>query len=232
MIENHTKCFRVSDTGICSYCYSGNIIKNGTTKTKKQQYFCKNCKKRFLDYYTYQAYLKNINSQIVNLTKEGLGIKSTSRILKISPTTLLKRIITIANNISRPQIIYHQEYELDEMRFFIRKKSNPKWLVYTIDKNTKQVANFFIGRRNNTTLSSIVKTLVNARATKIYTDKLINYKYLIPKEIHVTKKYGTNGIERKNLSIRTNLKRFGRRTICFSKNMVILISILKIYFWT
>ncbi|WP_228394337.1 IS1 family transposase [Chryseobacterium glaciei] len=198
---------------------------------KKQQFFCKNCKKRFIDYYTYQAYRKNINSQIVSLTKEGLGIKSTSRILKISPTTLLKRIVTIANAISRPPIIYHQEYELDEMRFFIRKKSNPKWLVYAIDKNTKQVANFYIGRRNNSTLSSIVKTLINAKATKIYTDKLINYKYLIPKEIHLTKKYGTNGIERKNLSIRTNLKRFSRRTICFSKSMVILISILKIYFW-
>ncbi|AZA54341.1 IS1 family transposase [Chryseobacterium sp. G0201] len=99
MIEDHTRCFRVSDTGICSHCYSGNIIKNGTTKTKKQQYFCKNCKKRFLDYYTYHAYQKNINSQIVSLTKEGLGIKSTSRILKISPTTLLKRIIEIANTI-------------------------------------------------------------------------------------------------------------------------------------
>lgn len=116
------------------------------------------------------------------------------------------------------------------MRFFLRKKSNPKWLVYAIDKNTKQVANFYIGRRNNSTLSSIVKTLINARATKIYTDQLINYKYLIPKEIHLTKKYGTNGIERKNLSIRTNLKRLSRRTICFSKNRVILISILKIYF--
>lgn len=166
MIEDHTKCFRVSDTGICSYCYSGNIIKNGTTKTKKQQYLCKDCKKRFLDYYTYQAYLKNINSQIVSLTKEGLGIKSTSRILKISPTTLLKRIITIANNISRPPIIYHQEYELDEMRFFLRKKSNPKCLVYTIDKNTKQVANFYIGRRNNSTLSSIVKTLIMQKSLK------------------------------------------------------------------
>lgn len=231
MIEDHTKCLRVSDTGICSHCYSGNIIKNGTTKTKKQQYICKNCKKRFLDYYTYQAYHKNINSQIVKLTKEGLGIKSISRILKISPTTLLKRIITIANTISRPPIIYHQEYELDEMRFFIRKKSNLKWLVYAIDKNTKQVVDFFIGRRNNSTLNSILKTLLIAKANKIYTDKLINYKYLIPKEIHLTKKYGTNKIERKNLSIRTNLKRFSRRTICFSKSMVILMSILKIYFW-
>jgi len=104
-------------------------------------------------------------------------------------------------------------------------------LVYAIDKNTRQVANFYIGRRNNKTLNSVVKTLINAKARKIYTDKLANYQYLIPKEIHITKKHGTNRIERKNLKIRTDLKRFSRRTICFSKSMPILIAVLKIYFW-
>lgn len=38
MIENHTSCIRVSDTHICSFCYSSKIVKNGTTETKKQQY--------------------------------------------------------------------------------------------------------------------------------------------------------------------------------------------------
>lgn len=89
MLENHSSCSKVSDTKICPNCYSSEIIKNGTTKTKKQQYFCKNCKRRFLDFYTYRAYLPQINSQIVLLTKEGLGIRSTARILRISVTTLI-----------------------------------------------------------------------------------------------------------------------------------------------
>jgi len=88
MIENHFSCIRVSDSGICPFCYSTRIIKNGTTKTKKQQYFCKNCSLRFVDFYTYKAYLQNTNSLIIQFTKDGLGIRSIARVLNISATKL------------------------------------------------------------------------------------------------------------------------------------------------
>jgi len=65
------------------------------------------------------------------------------------------------------------------------------------DGQDNLVVAFYIGRRNNKTLNVVVKTLLNARANNIYTDKLGNYQYLIPKKIHITKRYGTNGIERK-----------------------------------
>ena len=232
MTEDHSLCIRVSDTGICKHCYSKNIIKNGTTKTRKQQYICKNCNKRFIEFYSYQAYQKNINSQIIQFTKEGLGIRSTARILKISTTTLLKRINKISENIYQPKVYNHQSYEVDEMRFFIKKKLNPQWLVYAIDKKCKKVICFCIGKRTNKTLHSVIKTIINSNPEKIHTDKLKNYQYLIPREIHQTKRFGTNFIERKNLSIRTHLKRFNRKTICFSKSIPALISILKIYFWS
>ncbi|WP_379964317.1 IS1 family transposase [Epilithonimonas sp. UC225_85] len=231
MIENDIRCIKVSDTGICPFCYSNKIIKNGTTKTRKQQYLCKKCDRRFLDFYTYNAYLPNLNSLIIKLTKEGLSIRSTARTLKISITTLLKRILDIADKIKSPVLSFGKTYELDEMRFFIRKKTNPMWLVYAIDKTTKEVACFYLGRRNNTTLNAVAKTLINSKTKRIYTDKLKNYKYLIPGEIHTTKQYGTNGIERKNLSIRTHLKRLNRKTICFSKSITITAAVLKIYFW-
>jgi len=232
MTEDHSSCIRVSDTVICKHCYSKNIIKNGTTKTRKQQYICKNRNKRFIEFYSYQAYHKNINSQIIQFTKEGLEIRSSARILKISTTTLLKRIKKIAENISQPKVCNHQSYELDEMRFFIKKKSNPQWLVYAIDKKCKKVVSFCIGKRTNTTLHLVIKTIINSNPEKIYTDKLRNYQYLIPREIHQTKRFGTNSIERKNLSIRTHVKRLNRKTICFSKSVSVLISILKIYFWS
>nr|WP_262483944.1 IS1 family transposase [Chryseobacterium sp. Leaf405] len=58
------------------------------------------------------------------------------------------------------------------------------WLAYAINKNTKQIVSFQVGKRTNKTLSTIIKTLINSKADKIYTDKLKNYQYLIPKEIH------------------------------------------------
>lgn len=88
MIHNDTSCFKVSDTQICPKCKSKAIIKNGFTKNRKQQYHCKTCTTRFIDYYTNKACLPTTNNNIIKLTKEGLGIRSTARILQISATTL------------------------------------------------------------------------------------------------------------------------------------------------
>jgi IS1 family transposase len=73
------------------------------------------------------------------------------------------------------------------------------------------------------------KTLTNAKA--IYTDKLNLYQLLINQAIHKTKRRGTNYIERKNLSVRTHLKRLNRKTICYSRSKLVLVAVLKIYFW-
>lgn len=232
MINFSTSCIKVSDTQICPFCYSNKIVKNGHTKTKKQQFFCKKCRCRFLDYYSYKAYHHRINNYIVEFIKEGLGIRSISRVLNISTTTLLKRIVLIAQKIKRPILIYGKRYELDEMRFYIHKKKNLQLLVYALERETKKVVGFSFGKRTNKTLNTVVKTLLNAKPERIYTDKLANYKFLIPKNFHFTRKYGTNHIERKNLTIRISLKRFQRKTICFSRSITITTAILKIYFWT
>ncbi|GEN74209.1 hypothetical protein CLA01_42810 [Chryseobacterium lathyri] len=172
----------------CIKCVGDDFIKYGKTNYGKQRYQCKFCKAINVLQYSYNAYKNDINTKVIQLTKEGMGIRSIARILKISTTTLLKRIVAIANSISQPLIPYYQTYELDEMRFFIRKKSNVMWLVYAINISIQEIIEFYIGKRNNKTLNSVVKTFITSKAEKIYTDKLRNYQYLIPKEIHSTKK--------------------------------------------
>ena len=65
----------------------------------------------------------------------------------------------------------------------------------------------------------------------IYTGKLVHYKSILKDVVHNTKPFGTNHIERKNLSLRTHLKRLNRKTICFSKSFILLQCVLRIYFW-
>jgi len=231
MNENATSCFRVSDDVNCPRCREKKTVRNGTTKNKKQQYYCKSCGKRFIENYTYQAYKSNTNKKIIQFTKEGLGIRSTARILQISTTTLLKRIVSIARKIHKPVISKGKIYEVDEMCTYIRHKRNYIWLVYALEKNSKSVVSFSVGKRTNKTLSRVLDTLKLSEAKKIFTDRLKNYSYLIDEKLHSVKRFGTNHIERKNLTLRTHLKRLNRRTICFSKSLLILISVLKIYFW-
>ena len=55
-MKNETSCIKLSDSKICPNCNSNNVVKNGFTANKKQQFICKSCKIRFIDYYTYMAY--------------------------------------------------------------------------------------------------------------------------------------------------------------------------------
>ncbi len=231
-MKYQTKCFKVSDANICPYCKNHKIIKNGSSKSKKQQYLCKSCGKRFLDYYTYNACHKKINSEIIHFTKEGLGIRSTARVLQISATTLLKRIISIADKISRPFISKGKIYEVDELRTYIKNKTKLIWIVYALERGSKKIVSFNIGSRTNKTLKVVLDTLHLSQAKRIYTDGLKNYRFLISKKMHQVTRFGTNSIERMNLNLRIHLKRLNRKTVCFSRSVMILNAVLKIYFWS
>ncbi len=231
MNESSPSCSRFGVSHQCPICKSENLIKSGITTNGKQRYCCKVCSKRFITNYSYNACKPNTNQQIILFTKEGLGIRSTARVLRISVTTLLKRIISIAGKIQQPPIAKGKIYEVYEMRTFIGKKSLLRWIVYALDRETKAVVSFNVGRRTNKTLKSVIRSLELSNAKSICTDKLKNYRYLITKKLHNTFVHSTNHIERHNLSVRTHLKRLGRKTICFSRSLAVLMAVLRIYFW-
>ena len=168
---------------------------------------------------------------MIALLKEGCGILSISRILKISKNTVLNRILRISKRISKPLIYFGQEYEMDEMRTYIQRKDRLVWIAYALRRDNKEIADFRVGSRTNKTLKGVIDTLNLSNATNIFTDKLKNYKYLINSNVHRTNFRCTNSIERMNLNLRTHLKRLNRRTICFSKSLTMLVACLKIYFW-
>jgi len=214
----------------CKYC-KAKTIKAGKQKSGIQKWFCKPCSKYQQADYCYNACNPTINKQITNQLVEGSGIRSISRLLNISPTTVLSRILSISQAIKRPNLSFNKTYQVDEMCTFIGNKKNKYWIVYALRKGTKQVVGFAIGKRTNKTLKRVVDTLLLSNPKRINTDKLKNYKTLIPAAIHKTKQFGINHIERKNLSLRTHLKRLNRRTICFSRSLPMLSACLKIYFW-
>lgn len=215
----------------CINC-NGKAIKHGKSSTGKQRYSCKNCHKTFLKTYTYNACKHGTNSVITRYLKEGLGIRSIARLLEISPTTILKRILEISKSITKPYISFGKCYEVDEIKTFIKHKSKRYWIVYAFQRDTKQVLDFAVGKRSNATLLKVINTLLLSNVQKIYTDKFPNYKHIIPEDIHKTTVYGTNHIERMNLTLRTHLKRLNRRTICFTRSLQMLSACLKIYFWS
>lgn len=125
------------------------------------------------------------------LTKEGLGIRSTARVLGISTNTLLRRIIVIANRLPRPSVVKGKIYEVDELNTFLGKKDKKIWIAYALERESRKVVSFYVGARTNKTLKVVLKTLFFSEAKRIYTDGLRNYPYLIKKKIHKVTRFGT-----------------------------------------
>ena len=79
----------------CPQCRSDQVIKRGKTAQGKQRYMClsDDCKtKRFILDYSYNGRLPEVKKQIIDMALNGSGIRDTARVLKISPTTVIREL--------------------------------------------------------------------------------------------------------------------------------------------
>jgi insertion element IS1 protein InsB len=215
----------------CKFC-KGKCQKAGQQRGGAQKYYCVVCRKYQQKEYKYSAYREDIKTMVPRLVCESVGVRGISRLLRIALGTVGKIIKLIAQRIQKPAIPLKQvSFELDEVRTYVGKKDNQYWIAYALCSETKRVIDFIVGKRSKRVLRSIVNTLLLSKVKIIKTDKLNIYQSLIPAHRHISNAYKINHIERNNLNLRTHLKRLSRRTICFSKSLIMLEACLKIYFW-
>ena len=169
----------------CKYC-GGTCVKDGRQNNGRQRYKCKSCHRKQQALYSYNAYQKGVNDEIVTLTKEGVGIRSTARILNISPTTLLSRIVQIAQTISRPPVTYSKDLWSGWNKELCTKKVRTHLDSICLDRKSKQVVSYNIGPRTNATFNVVLETLRLSDAKWVYTDRLRNYRSLIETKIYRT----------------------------------------------
>lgn len=213
----------------CKYC-KGKCIKKGF-QSGIQKYCCKVCKRYFQETYSYKRCTKEDEKMIVVLNNEGVGICGIARITGISKANVINKIKSIASKIKLPAIIEdQQEYEMDELVTYIKNKKDAYYIIIAINKVSKQVIDFTIGKRTKENINKVLERIKKLNPKRIFTDKLNIYAALIEKSIHCTTLYTINHIERFNLTLRTHLKRLTRKTICFSKSKIMLERCLLLYF--
>ena len=113
-----------------------------------------------------------------------------------------------------------EEAELDEMWSFVFSKDNQRWLWLALDHQTRQVLAYTFGRRKDEVFKEFQKLMEPFGISIFYTDDWGSYERHIPEELHVVGKKNTQSIERKNLTLRTRIKRLCRKTICYSKSVL------------
>ena len=114
-----------------------------------------------------------------------------------------------------------EEIEMDEMWSFCHDKKHQVWLWWAVDHQTNTPIAFVFGTREHKYLDKLLLLLKPYSIGKVYTDHNFAYSTKIAQDQLVIGKKNTQKIERNHLTLRTRIKRLGRKTICFSKNLEI-----------
>src|SRR5712691_2921322 len=110
--------------------------------------------------------------------------------------------------------------EMDEMWSFVGSKSQQRWLWHAIDHHTGQVLAYVFGTREDETFLQWQELLAPFGITHFYTDGWGAYRRHLDPSTHTVGKQQTQKIERKHLTFRTRIKRLTRKTICFSRSIL------------
>ena len=111
-----------------------------------------------------------------------------------------------------------EEVEIDEQWSFVKNKSNQRWIWYAVEHSTNTILAYVFGKRKDVVFKELQALLEPLNIERYYTDNWGAYERHIDTEKHVVGKRNTQKIERKNLNLRTWIKRLTRKTICFSKS--------------
>ncbi|TNE54021.1 MAG: IS1 family transposase [Bacteroidetes bacterium] len=216
------------------YCYDckQKCHRHGKIKNK-QRWKCKNCGLTQFSVYKRCIFTPERKDAIKRLNSENVGIRGMARLLGLSPTHVIRCILQLSALVKRPDYYeYGQEYELDELWSYSECKNNPQWVVWAINRKTRVVIDFVVGRRTKETVNKLVEKLKRLHPKKIRTDKWAGYKSLladIPKEIHRPGRRITNILERQGATVRNSIKRLNRKTLSFSKTPKMLEACILLY---
>jgi insertion element IS1 protein InsB len=122
---------------------------------------------------------------------------------------------------SKTAVVIHkvEEAELDEMWSFVGSKQQPRWLWEALDHQTGRVLAYIFGRREDQAFLKLKALLEPLGIRRFYTDGWGAYQRHLDPKRHVVNKRATQPLERKQLTLRTRIKRLVRKTICFSRSI-------------
>jgi IS1 family transposase len=114
--------------------------------------------------------------------------------------------------------------ELDELWSFVLKKVNQAWIWIALCRKTRQVVAYAVGDRTKETCEKLWDSVPEEyRKGHCFSDFWKAYQAVIPEDQHtaVGKETGeTAHVERWNNTLRQRLGRFVRKTLSFSKSLL------------
>jgi insertion element IS1 protein InsB len=110
--------------------------------------------------------------------------------------------------------------EADEMWSHLQPKSQQRWLWHAINHQTGKILAYVLADHKDQAFLQLKALLEPFGISQYYTDAWGAYDRHLEAAIHTIGKRNTQKIERKHLTLRTRIKRLARKTICFSKTIL------------
>jgi insertion element IS1 protein InsB len=103
---------------------------------------------------------------------------------------------------------------------FVQKKAQQRWLWHAIDHDSGEILAYVLAPHEDAAFVQLKVLLEPFGITQFYTDGWGTYERHLDPSLHTVGKQHTQKIERKHLTLRTRIKRLARKTICFSKSIL------------
>ena len=145
----------------------------------------------------------------LTVTRLAVYLKKSTEVVSVNPKYAYKGLTV--------------SLKVDEMWAYVGKKSQPRWLWWVEDALSGEVVAFVFGRRTHQTFRALLKQLQQAQLSVVrwITDAWWAYFDCLDQSLRIERKALLQSLERKHLTLRTRIKRLARRTICFSKSVLV-----------
>lgn len=84
----------------CPYCASLQVRKNGHRQSK-QNYFCCNCKRQFIEFYSLKGYSNEIKEKCLKMYFDGISFREIERVSGVHHTTVIQWVKQVTNSLPK-----------------------------------------------------------------------------------------------------------------------------------
>ena len=154
----------------------------------------------------------------------GMGFRAFARVTEIDHTTIINWVEEAGESLpDEPQDDEIPEItEIDELQTFVGSKKNRFWIWTVVNHQKKGIILWNIGDRSHESFQPIWQIIKCWHSFFYVTDGWKVYPMYIEPEDHLVSKTYMTRVEGENTRLRHYLARLHRKTLCYSKSLLLL----------
>ena len=189
----------------CPKCKSSQKKKNGFRRGK-QSYRCKNCGCQYVENPQPRGYSNEVKQLCLKMYLNGMGF----------------RALALGNGDEPQDDEIPEITEIDELQTVVGNRKNRFWIGSVVNHQKQGIILWNIGERSHESFKPIWQIIKCWHSFFYVTDGWKVYPMYIEPEDHLVSKTYMTRVEGENTRLRHYLARLHRKTLCYSKSLLLL----------